>query len=44
MRWGTIDFARTGKVTWRDEEKPRLNIRVVRTQEEWDAFEGKASG
>jgi hypothetical protein len=36
MRWGTIDFAGTGKVTWKDEEPPRQHIRIVTISEKED--------
>jgi hypothetical protein len=28
-RFGTIDFAKTGKVTWHDEEPERPRVRIV---------------
>ena len=33
MRFGTIDFAKTGKVTWHDEEPERPRLRIVRVSE-----------
>ena len=36
MRFGTIDFAKTGKVMWRDEEPVRPRIRIVTISEKED--------
>jgi hypothetical protein len=36
MRCGTIDFARTGKVTWHDEELERTRLRIVTISEKED--------
>jgi hypothetical protein len=37
MRFGTIDFAKTGKVTWHDEEPPEHSrIRFVTITEQED--------
>ena len=36
MRWGTVDFAKTGKVTWKDDESQRQRIRIVTITEKED--------
>ena len=43
MRFGTIDFAKTGKVTWHDEEPERPRLRIVRVSEA-EAIRQKEAG
>jgi hypothetical protein len=43
MRVGTIDFAKTGKVTWHDQEPERPCIRIVNVSEA-EALRQKAEG